>query len=66
MNVDWMLNPITQYALIGIGFVGILYLWITAKAEIRMVRKALFDSRQSADAELHKLSSGLEECVSSG
>lgn len=61
MNADWILSPITQYALVGTGLIGCLYLWIAAKREIRIVRSALTHTRESADAELQKLSESLEE-----
>jgi hypothetical protein len=61
MKPEWILSPIAQYGIIGTGLMACLYLWITAKLEIRTVRKALAKIRESADAGMQTLSDGLEE-----
>jgi hypothetical protein len=61
MKPDWILSPVTQYGIIGTGLMACLYLWITAKLEIRTVRNALAKIRESADAGLQNLSDGLDE-----
>jgi len=38
-----------------------LWLWITAKLEIRRVQSSLADTRQAADSGIRKLSDSLEE-----
>jgi hypothetical protein len=47
--------------IVALGFIGCLFLWITAKMEIRTVQSALANSRESADTEIRSLSAGLEE-----
>jgi hypothetical protein len=47
--------------IVAVGLAGCLFLWITAKIEIETVRRALADSRQSANTEIRSLSAGLEE-----
>ena len=41
MKIDWILKTVTQYGIIGTGLTGCVFLWITAKREIRTVRKTL-------------------------
>jgi hypothetical protein len=47
--------------IVALGFTGCLFLWITATMEIRTVRSALANVRESADSEIRSLSAGLEE-----
>jgi hypothetical protein len=65
MSFDWILNPIAQYALVGLGLVGCLYLWISAKMEMNSVRRAVTNSRQTVDAGLQNLFASLEEVKAS-
>jgi hypothetical protein len=58
MNLQWTL---ALAGIVGVGFMGCLCLWITAKMEIRTVQNALANSRESADTEIRSLSAGLEE-----
>jgi hypothetical protein len=58
MNSQWTL---ALAVVVALGFIGCLFLWITAKIEIRTVQSALANSRESADTEIRSLSAGLEE-----
>jgi hypothetical protein len=39
MQLDWLYSPITQYSITGVGLVASLCLWISAKAELRALRR---------------------------
>jgi hypothetical protein len=41
MNFDWVLAPVTQAAILGVGLFGSLSIWVSARTETRAVSKAL-------------------------
>lgn len=61
MQFDWILNPVTQYAVIGVGLLGSLALWITAKFELRAVRSKVSDSRDALETNVRELSASVNQ-----
>ncbi|MGA2714377.1 MAG: hypothetical protein ABSG41_14815 [Bryobacteraceae bacterium] len=61
MQFDWILNPVTQYAVIGVGLLGSLALWITAKFELRAVRGEVSDSHGAIEGNVRELSATLNQ-----
>jgi hypothetical protein len=65
MQFDWILSPLTQFVLMGLGFAGALSLWIGAQMELRNLRGLLREYKQSSEAGLGCLTTRLEEITSS-
>jgi len=65
MKIDWLLEPVTQVAilgaLLGIGLMGSLALWISAKIEARASRKIFQAFRLSTETAIAELSARIEE-----
>jgi hypothetical protein len=61
MQFDWILNPVTQYAVIGVGLLGSLALWITAKFELRAVRSRVSDSHGAIEGNVRELSASVNQ-----
>lgn len=47
MNLDWILNPLTQYAALAAGLIGCLSLFVSTKAEMARVQRRLASEAQS-------------------
>jgi DNA-binding NarL/FixJ family response regulator len=61
MNLNWILSPVTIYAVIATALIAALVLFITAKLEIQQALSAARDARQSVDGAVEKLSVGIEQ-----
>jgi hypothetical protein len=61
MQFDWILNPVTQYAVIGVGLLGSLALWITAKFELRAVRSEVSDSHGAIETNVRELAASVNQ-----
>lgn len=61
MQFDWILNPVTQYAVIGVGLLGSLALWITAKFELRAVRSKVSDSHGAIEINVRELAASVNQ-----
>lgn len=61
MNVEWILEPLTQTAVLGAGLFGSLALWISAKIEARGAQKKFEAFRFSTEAAIRDLSATIEE-----
>jgi DNA-binding NarL/FixJ family response regulator len=60
MNLNWILSPITIYAVIAGALTGTLFLFITAKLEIQRALLTARDARQSVDGAVQEISAGME------
>ena|SRR5579872_3513323 len=61
MNLDWLLNPVTQYILVGLGLMGSLVLWISFMKELHSVRANAAQASKSVDATVKDLSETVEQ-----
>ena len=61
MNLNWMLSPVTIYAVIALALAGTLVLFVTAKLETRRALRAAREARKSVDAAVQEMSAGIEQ-----
>jgi len=61
MSLDWLLNPATQYSLIGLVLLGSLVLWISFRKELQSVRANAAQSHDFVDATVKTLSEHVDE-----
>jgi hypothetical protein len=61
MNVDWMIAPLTQTAVLGAGLLGSLAIWISAKSETRAASKEIELLRISTEATIKDLTAQIQE-----
>ncbi len=61
MQFEWILNPLTQYAVIGLGLAGSLGLWIASKVEVSGVRNELSGSRGAMETHIRELSARVNQ-----
>jgi hypothetical protein len=61
MQLEWIYYPVTQYSVTGVGLLASLFLWGSAKAEIRTIRKAMKKSSTAMESGVQNLSHDLEE-----
>ncbi len=61
MNLNWILSPVTVYAVLAMALIGTLVLFITAKREIQRAVRAARDARESVDGALQEMSVGIEQ-----
>jgi hypothetical protein len=65
MNTNWYLEPVTQVAflcgILGVGLIGSLTLWISAKIDAKAVRKEVREFRLATEATILELKSGIDE-----
>ena len=61
MNLDWLLNPVTQYILVGLGLIGSLVLWVSFMKELHSLRANTAQSSKSVDATVRDLSETIEQ-----
>lgn len=62
-QVDWILSPLTQYIVVGIGLAGALSLWVRAQIELSSLRRSLLAHKQSSEASIGGLNERLNEIV---
>ena len=60
LNFDWLLQPAVQDAIIALGTLGSLALWVSAKIESRSNTRAILALRESTDGSLRGLDEKLE------
>jgi len=61
MSFDWILSPLTIYAVIAMSLAGTLTLFITAKLEIRRGLRAAREAHASVDGAVQQMSVGIEQ-----
>ena len=65
MSMDWMLQPVTQVAalgaVLGVGLLGSLALWVSVKIEMRASRKEAQALRSLTEATINGLRGRIEE-----
>ena len=61
MNFDWILNPLTTYAVIGVALILTLVLFITSKLEIARAMQQARESQEAADRTIQEVAAGLEQ-----
>lgn len=61
MNLEWLLSPVTQYILVGLGLVGSLVLWISFMRELHSVRTNAAESSKRVDETVKDLTATVEQ-----
>ena len=61
MNLNWILSPVTIYAVIAMALAGTLTLFITAKLESQRALRHARDARASVDSAVRQMSAGIEQ-----
>jgi hypothetical protein len=61
MWFDWILNPVTQFAVIAVGLLASLALWISAKSELRAVRGKVSDSHGAIEINVRELTASVNQ-----
>jgi hypothetical protein len=61
MNLNWILSPVTIYAVIAMALAGTLTLFITAKLESQRALRDARDARASLDSAVQQISAGIEQ-----
>lgn len=56
MNFDWIVAPVTQEIILGVGLLGSLALWIGARSQVNAMSRELKALRVSTEATLKDLS----------
>ena len=62
-NPEWILNPLTTYAITGTGLLALLYLWFGARIEASKCRHEMTAMKESTDWALQELASKVNEIV---
>lgn len=60
MSLNWILSPVTIYAVIAMALTGTMVLFITAKLEVQQALRAARDARESVDVAVQEMSVGIE------
>ncbi len=60
MSLNWILSPVTIYAVIAMALTGTMVLFITAKLEVQQALRATRDARESVDVAVQEMSVGIE------
>jgi hypothetical protein len=60
MSLNWILSPVTIYAVIAMALTGTMVLFITAKLEAQRALRAARDARESVDVAVQEMSVGIE------
>jgi hypothetical protein len=64
MNVSWLLEPVTQVAvlcgIVGIGLIGSLTLWVSVRMEARAARNQFEAFRLFTEETIKQLSAGID------
>lgn len=63
LNLDWLLQPAVQDAIIALGTLGSLALWISAKVESRSNSRAIRTLQESTDGSIRGLGEKLESSL---
>jgi hypothetical protein len=63
LNFEWILNPLTSYAITGTGLVALLFLWFGARIDASKCRHEITAMKQCTDTALQELASKVGEIV---
>jgi hypothetical protein len=63
-NFEWILNPLTTYAITGTGLLALLFLWFGAKIDASKCRREITAMKECTDSALRELASKVNEIVS--
>ena len=59
MRLDWLLNPTAQYAALALGLLFCLYLFVSAKMEMRAVERLAEETRDTLQAAVSDLATDI-------
>jgi hypothetical protein len=62
-NLEWILNPLTTYAITGTGLLASLFLWFSARIDAGKCRHEMTAMKECTDSALQKLASKVNEIV---
>jgi hypothetical protein len=62
-NFEWILNPLTTYAITGTGLLALLFLWFGAKTDATKCRHEITAMKECTDSALQELASKVNEIV---
>jgi hypothetical protein len=62
-NFEWILNPLTTYAITGTGLVALLFLWFGARIDASKCRHEITAMKKCTDSALQELASKVGEIV---
>jgi hypothetical protein len=62
-NPEWILNPLTTYAITGTGLMALLFLWFGAKIDAAKCRREITAMKEFTDSALRDLASRVSEIV---
>jgi hypothetical protein len=62
-NPDWILNPLTTYAVTGTGLIALLFLWFGARIDSSQCRREMTAMKDSTDSALRELAVKVSEIV---
>jgi len=62
-NFEWILNPLTTYAITGTGLLALLFLWFGAKIDASKCRHEITAMKECTDSALQELASKVDEIV---
>ena len=63
MNFEWIMNPLTTYAITGTGLVALIFLWFGARVDASKCRHEMTAMKECTDSALHELASKVNEIV---
>ena len=55
MHLDWILNPLAQYGMLGAGLIACLVLFMTVKVEVGEVGQQARESRDALAAQVQEM-----------
>jgi hypothetical protein len=61
MNLEWIISPLAQAAVLGAGLLGSLAMWISAKSETRAASRMIEELRISTAATIKELTAQIQE-----
>ena len=61
MSLNWILNPVTIYAVIAMAITGTLFLFITSKLEIQKALRGARAAQESVERVAHEMLLGIEQ-----
>jgi hypothetical protein len=63
-NFEWILSPLTTYAITGTGLLALLFLWFGAKIDASKCRREITTMKEVTDSALRDLASKVNDIVS--
>jgi hypothetical protein len=60
-NPEWILNPLTTYAITGTGLLALLFLWFGAKVDASKCRHEMTAMKECTDSALQELTVKVSE-----